>query len=190
MSTSANLLLVNKQHPLSKDYIPYDLVPVSAPFLATLSEEKRKLCRHAALAFRDMAEEMKKNSLLLYGISGYRSYKRQEEIFQQSLTQKGVEHTLAYIAKPGESEHQSGLAIDVSSPSCQYELEESFCHTKEYQWLLIHAHSFGFIFRYPKGKENITGFSFEPWHLRYVGIPAAKSLYQNHLVLEEYWEGP
>ena len=88
---------------------------------------------------------------------------------------------------PGSSEHQTGLTIDVSAKSVGYRLDQSFGDTKEGKWLAKHCHEYGFIIRYPYGKEKITGYSYEPWHIRYVGISIAGYLYKNDLTLEEYY---
>ena len=92
------------------------------------------------------------------------------------------------VAPPGCSEHQTGLALDISCPDENYELEESFAKTKEGCWLARHCALFGFILRYPKNKEEITGFPFEPWHIRYTGIGLASSLTLTGMTLEEYYE--
>ena len=91
-----------------------------------------------------------------------------------------------YVAKPGTSEHQTGLALDVSSPEVDYELEEIFAETPEGKWLAVYAPMFGFILRYPKGKENITGYAYEPWHIRYVGKSLSLYLSLTGMTLEEY----
>ena len=100
---------------------------------------------------------------------------------------KGADYTNRYSAKPGYSEHQTGLSIDVSASSIGNRLSESFGSTDEGIWLAAHAHEYGFIIRYPKDKASITGYAYEPWHIRYVGIELATYLYENNLTLEEYY---
>lgn len=112
--------------------------------------------------------------------SGYRSYERQATIYQNYLNWYGQEKTDTLSARPGHSEHQTGLAIDVNS------VTDSFANTPEAAWLAEHAHEYGFIIRYPKGKEHITGYKYEPWHIRYLGVETATAVYNSGLCLEEY----
>ena len=104
-----------------------------------------------------------------------------------NVKRQGLEHTTKYSATPGFSEHQTGLAIDVSADSVNNRLDESFGDSTEGKWLAENAHLYGFIIRYPKDKTKITGYSYEPWHIRYVGKPLAKYIYENNLCLEEYY---
>ena len=100
----------------------------------------------------------------------------------------GEEYASIHVAKPGFSEHQCGLSADVSSKSVNLQLTIDFEHTKEGIWLFNNAHKFGFIIRYPKGKEYITGYAYEPWHIRYVGKSIATTIFNNNLTLEEWYE--
>lgn len=113
-------------------------------------------------------------------ISGFRSYDYQEKIYKIYIKEFGEKKTNTFSAKPGHSEHQTGLAIDICEDSDQ------FIGSKEDIWLQQNAHKFGFIIRYPKGKEHITGYKYEPWHLRYVGRKHAKKIYCGNITLEEY----
>ncbi|HIR93720.1 MAG TPA: M15 family metallopeptidase [Candidatus Egerieimonas intestinavium] len=179
-------ILVNREHPLSKDYVPGDLKEACFPFLAEPGDPKRLLRQTACQAAQKLFTRARGQGLCLWGISGYRSYARQEEIFRRRLSQAGAAHAQAYLAPPGCSEHQTGLALDVSSPEISYELEETFAQTSEGRFLTKHAAFYGFILRYPKGKEAITGYAWEPWHIRYVGRPLALYLSFTGLTLEEY----
>lgn len=123
-------------------------------------------------------------------MSAYRSYALQKRIFDSKAAERGEEEANQASAKPGQSEHQTGLAIDVSCRSVDFELEESFGETKCGQWLAKHAADFGFIIRYPKGKSDITGYEYEPWHIRYVGKQAAQAITGQGLVLEQYLTQP
>ena len=125
-----------------------------------------------------------KEQIQLAGVSGYRSYDRQAEIYKQTWLQSP--ETLMFSARPGESEHQTGLAMDVSSPGVDYELEQSFADTPEGIWLAQYAPVYGFIIRYPRDKESITGYPYEPWHLRYVGRGIARQIADSGLSLDEY----
>ena len=155
------ILIVNKDRGLPKTYNP--------------GLNKKMLfayCLMKICALKDGAK--------LKIISGFRSYDYQEKIYNIYVKEFGEEKTNTFSAKPGHSEHQTGLAIDICEDS------DKFIGTKENIWLQQNAHKFGFIIRYPKGKENITGYKYEPWHLRYVGRKHAKIIFTRGLVLEEY----
>jgi D-alanyl-D-alanine carboxypeptidase len=179
-------ILVNKQNKLSFDDIPRDLVPLKIPFDAPIDDPKRLMRRNAAKAAKQLFHRSASCGLNLYGISGYRSFERQKEIYNHSMRAKGREHTEKFIAPPGCSEHQTGLSLDVSCPSLDFDLVEEFEQTKEGIWLKQYAPLYGFILRYPKGKESITGFAYEPWHIRYVTKSLSLYLSITDLVLEEY----
>jgi len=141
----------------------------------------------AAKALEELFAAAREAGYELSGVSGYRSYSRQRQIFINNILTKGKEHTLKYSAVPGASEHQTGLAMDVSCKSLGYDLDTGFSETPEGKWLAQNAHLYGYIIRYPKGKAHITGYAYEPWHVRYVGKGLAKYLYENDLTLEEYY---
>ncbi len=178
--------LINRENPLPENFVPEDLVSCEFPFLAAGSEEKRLLCSAAAESARRLIEYGKSFGCHLAGISGYRSYARQQEIYETRLREAGPEHVSRFLAPPGASEHQSGLALDVSCPSVHMELDENFAETREGRWLAAYAPMFGFILRYPRGKEHITGYAWEPWHIRYVSKSLALYLALTGLTLEEY----
>ncbi len=180
-------VLVNKQNHLSNDYVPPDLVEPSIPFTFDEKAEKRLLRQEAAFHLEELFTAAKEKSFMLYGVSGYRSYETQKYLFQYFVQRDGSEEKANQIsARPGESEHQSGLAMDVTSKSVNFGLIESFGKTPEYEWLKDNAHLFGYVVRYPKGKEHITEYTYEPWHLRYVGQDLALKLYENNMSYEEY----
>lgn len=179
-------ILINKTHRLAKDYVPENLIKPRIPFAEDSVSEKHLMEKNAAFAIEMLFSRAAAQGISLYGVSGYRSYKRQEEIFNESVRTKGLAHAEKYIAPPGASEHQSGLAMDVSTPELGFELEVAFDKTKEGKWLKQFAPLYGFIIRYPKGVSNITGYSYEPWHIRYVTKPIAIYLSKTHLTLEEY----
>lgn len=182
-------LLINKENPLPPNYIPIDLIRPDIPFAeeeTPTSSEKFLLRREAAFAIGSLFTRARSQGVHLYGVSGYRSFARQKEIYEDSLKKRGLPHTENYIAYPGTSEHQTGLAMDVSIPSLNFALEESFGNTKEGKFLSKFAPLYGFIIRYPKGVESITGYEYEPWHIRYVTKPLAIFLSKTHMTLEEY----
>lgn len=183
------LTLVNKQFSLPADYEPKNLVRPDVNFsFGSQDIEKSYLRKEAARALEKMFTGAKKEKNLdLFAVSGYRSYKRQQEVFGAKAASVGEEKAVQVVAFPGQSEHQTGLTMDISSQSAGFRLEESFEKTAEGKWLRDNAHRYGFIMRYPKGKEAITGYSYEPWHFRYVGKDAAKIIFENDWTLEEYF---
>ena len=179
--------LVNRAFLLPEDYVPAALTKVKIMFDTDVISEKNLLRGEAALQLEKMVKAAKKKKIILTGVSGYRSYKRQKDVFDESARLNGQEHADKYCARPGSSEHQTGLAIDISTPEIGNALEVSFADTKAGKWVAENCYKYGFVVRYPKGKSKITGYNFEPWHLRYVGLKTAKYLYENNLTLEEFY---
>lgn len=130
--------------------------------------------------FQKLSSDAAKEDLKIYVGSGYRSYSDQEKIYDNYVQQDGKEAADTYSARPGYSEHQTGLVIDVNT------IDDAFGYTPEAAWLAEHAHEYGFIIRYPQGKEAYTGYKYEPWHIRYVGSKLATKLYNSGQCLEEY----
>lgn len=179
--------LVNKEYSLPADYTPADLVEPDVTFSIDYESEKKYMRKVAADALESLFQDAAKENLELAAVSGYRSYDRQKEIYEKNLKTRGTTHTNQYSAKPGYSEHQTGLVMDISCESENFDLQESFGETPEGIWVAENAHLYGYIIRYPKDKCDITGYAYEPWHLRYVGIPMATYLYQNNMTLDEYY---
>lgn len=165
-----------------------DLVYPNVPFSFSGNLEKRMMRSDAAKALEDLFAGASKDGIKLAGVSGYRSYKTQVAVFQGNVKSQGLEEASRVSAKPGTSEHQTGLAIDVSSASVKYALEQSFGFSKEGEWLAQHAAEYGFIIRYPRGKENLTGYAYEPWHIRFVGVSVAKEITSQGITLEQYFD--
>lgn len=183
------MVLVNKEFALPSDYSPPDLVRPNVQFsFGNQDIEKSYMRKEAATALETMFKGAEEDGIYLFAVSGYRSYSRQEEILAAGAAASSEEQALKSIAPPGMSEHQSGLAMDISSEGNQFELNEEFEATEEGRWLKDHAHEYGFILRYPKGKEDITKYIYEPWHFRYIGKEAAAVIYKNGWTLEEYFE--
>ncbi|MDE6427292.1 MAG: D-alanyl-D-alanine carboxypeptidase family protein [Ruminococcus sp.] len=130
--------------------------------------------------FGELSNDAAKEGLNIYLSSGYRSYAYQNTIYNNYVSWHGKALADTFSARAGHSEHQTGLAIDVNT------IDDSFADTPEAVWLSQHAHEYGFIIRYPKGKESVTGFKYEPWHIRYLGIEKATEVYNSGLALEEY----
>lgn len=192
------LILANKQHPLGSSYAPGSLSDLPAEL--TLYGKSIKLESRAALAAEALTRELHARG---YGhiviTSGYRTYAYQEGLFNTYIQNEQAAHpdwtraeceaaVLAYSAKPGTSEHQTGLCMDLISTR-NVVLDESFAKDSVYDFLLENAHHFGFILRYPKGKEAVTGYTWEPWHYRFVGITAATAIHERGCTLEEYLDG-
>lgn len=181
------LALVNKEFALPEDYKPIDLVIPDVKFSFEGENEKKYLRQEAAEALQALFEDALEQDIILYAVSGYRSYGRQTSIFNWEVQAKGEEEARRAVAFPGQSEHQTGLSMDISSASVNYDLTQRFGEMPEGQWVADNAHKHGFIIRYPEGKEEITGYKYEPWHLRYVGQELAAIIYEHELTLEEYF---
>jgi D-alanyl-D-alanine carboxypeptidase len=179
-------VLINKQFALPKSYEPADLVYPDVLFVFKEKLDKRKMRKEAAAALETMFAGAKKDHILLAGVSAYRSYSTQKDLFNRYVKKDGLEKARTYSAIPGTSEHETGLAIDVSGSDGKCGAEDCFAGTKEALWLDKHASEYGFIIRYPKGKDAITGYTYEPWHLRYVGKDTAAEIAEKGITLEEY----
>lgn len=179
------LILVNKENPIEKDYKPDDLTAIKY-FTSDRSETTRYMRDEAAEAFHRLVEAAAEEGLEIRMTTAYRSYDFQKILFDNYVEKEGEEQANTYSARPGQSEHQTGLAVDVSSPSVDYQLTSDYGKTEEGKWLAGNAYRFGFILRFPQGKEDVTGYQYEPWHLRYVGLTAAKEIREHDLTLEEY----
>ncbi|MEW9673459.1 D-alanyl-D-alanine carboxypeptidase family protein [Ammoniphilus sp. 3BR4] len=183
------LVLVNKRNALPSGFVPPDLVIPNVPFSFAGFDPKKQMREEAARALSELFKQAEKEEIYLYAASGYRSYDRQKSIFASSVSRNGWDLATKYSAKPGQSEHQTGLAMDVTSRSANFALTSYFGETPEGKWLAQNAHEFGFIVRYPKDKENLTGYEYEPWHIRYIGKQAAKYIFEEDLTLEAYIGG-
>ncbi len=183
------LALVNKEQILPATYKPKDLVVPNVPFaFSETNVDKRYMRREAAKALEEMFAAAHQAGIEFVAASGYRSYERQKALFDEEVKKNGKEEAIHAVAMPGSSEHQTGLAMDITSPSIKNALTLAFGETKEGKWVAAHAHEYGFIIRYPKGKEAITGYEYEPWHLRYVGKKVATVLFKKGITLEEYFK--
>lgn len=182
------LILVNKQIALPAGYKPTDLVTANIDFVDTASGERRMLRKEAAQAIEKLMAGAKAAGIDLKGTSAFRSYDYQVQLFNAYVAKDGKEQAMKYSAPPGHSEHQTGLAIDVSSASVGYQLTQSLEQTKEGKWLADNAHTYGFIVRYQRAYEAETGYMFEPWHLRYIGVEHATNVHKTNVPFERYLE--
>jgi len=168
-------VLVNKYNQLPEDFVPeLKALPRKYGGLSMTPE--------AADAFVAMAEAAKADGFSLWVVSGYRSYSRQKTLYRNYRNSYGTATADTFSARPGFSEHQTGLAADVNTASIRAHFER----TDTYRWLLEHCWDYGFILRYPEGKEDITGYRFEPWHYRYVGVETAQAVRDSGLTYDEY----
>lgn len=179
------LILVNKHNRAPA--VPVALVkPDVAPTREGL-EENIYMQPEAAAALEDLFAGAAQEGIILYATSGFRSYSTQKAIFERKLEKMSERAANASVAKPGYSEHQTGLAMDVEGHSSLGSgLVEDFGETPEGRWLAEHCHEYGYIIRYPKGKTDITGYIYEPWHIRYVGKEAAAEIAALDVTFEEY----
>lgn len=180
-NTDDDLILVNKKNTVGADYIPKDLIKPNITFLSSCTKEEMQLQSKAAHALEELFEGAKEDGIILLGSSGYRSYQSQVSVYQKYYNENGKEYAEQYVAKPGTSEHQTGLAIDVTNQSRCFDKT-----SEEAQWIAKNAYKYGFILRYPEEKTDITGYNYEPWHIRYVGKKVAAEIYNNSEILEEY----
>lgn len=155
------ILIANKTYALPSNYAP------------GTDEE-------ALSAFNEMQKAAYQDGCNIYISSGYRSYERQVEIYNRYVNQDGKEAADTYSSRPGHSEHQTGLTFDLNS------IDISFADTPEGAWIAENCYKYGFIIRYPEGKEDITGYMYEPWHIRYLGVEKATEVYESGLCLEEF----
>ncbi len=172
-------MLVNKHYAVGEDFIPDDLVNIGSEY----ASEDDLQCSHIALnAFQEMSKAASDEGYEIIINSAYRSYQDQVELSDYYLRQYGQNYVDKYVAKPGHSEHQTGLAFDIGSKNVNV-----FAKSKEYTWMLENSYKYGFILRFPKKYEVITGFRNEPWHYRYVGKEIAKYIYDHDMSFEEYY---
>ena len=176
---NTNLLLVNKYNYLTEDYVPSNLENIST----TYARSGMQLVKEAKEAFETLSENAKKEGMNVIAMSSYRSYDYQVNLYNNYVAQDGKEAADKYSARPGYSEHQTGLAVDVYNLNLPY---TSFEETEEFTWMQENAYKYGFILRFPKDKVDITGYQYESWHYRYVGKKVAKEIKDNNLTLEEY----
>ncbi len=172
-------MLVNKHYVLSEEFVPDDLVEFDEEYT---NGEVQKGSREAVVAFEQMYAAAKKEGLGLVINSSYRSYKDQEELCVYYKELYGDGYVNRYVAFPGYSEHQTGLAFDIGSTTSNV-----FAQSEEYGWMLDNAYKYGFILRFTNKKMSYTGFRAEPWHYRYVGKKIAKYIYENNISYEEYY---
>lgn len=203
------LKLVNKSNPAGEDYVPENLVPVDTAYTTGAKSIELEEC--VAKAVISMIDAMRAEGINNVSVtSAYRTYEYQEQLFARYIAEEKKKHptwsdeevraeVLTYSAAPGTSEHQTGLCVDLftiemeglynygsETPNNPY--DKGFAETDAFEWLGEHAHEYGFILRFPEDKTEITGYSYESWHYRYVGVEHAKKIHEEGITLEEYLE--
>ena len=173
---------LDKRHRLAADCEPQGLQPVPDAF----AYGPQSLIAPALVALVEMLEAAAADGHRLVVVSSYRSYEQQRETFRYHVDTFGQEAAERVSARPGHSEHQIGSTADLSSASVGYELTEAFGRTPEGRWLAERAHEFGFVLSYPEGREQVTGYAYEPWHLRWVGRETAAAAHASGLTLTEF----
>ena len=173
------LVLVNKYHQLPQGFEQQNLVSMDRKY--TNGGTQFLLVDRAYEQYMKMSDAAKEDGISMYVVSAYRTQSHQNNLYNAKIRSNGKAYADNYSARAGHSEHQTGLAIDINSTHV------SFQNSAAYQWLQEHAHEYGYILRYPKGKEWITGYAYEPWHYRYVGVDAAAVIHQEEITFEEYY---
>ncbi len=180
---NGDIFLVNRQHVISEQYVPDSLRKTQVHGMSQSMRED------AAAALEELFQAAQSEGIRLSTVSGYRSYSKQSLIYSRKVGRTGSEAEAdKLVARPGTSEHQLGLAMDLATRDSST-LSERFASTAEGQWVYANCQRFGFIVRYLKGYEDVTGYSYEPWHIRYVGRENAEAIAASGLPLETYLSG-
>ncbi len=175
-----NTVLVNKLNYLGDDYVPKNLEEINSKYAVSSGKYLEK---EAKDAFEELSEAARKENYKIIAASTYRSYNYQKNLYNNYVNQDGTLKADTYSARPGYSEHQTGYAVDVSNGTSYV----TFGNTKEFTWMKENAYKYGFILRYTKENEFITGYMDEPWHYRYVGKEIAKYIQEHPMTYEEYY---
>lgn len=187
-NTCSNLLvLVDKAHALPASYVPPDLV--------SLHDYAIPVNNYTIIGRRTMIDELQKliaagtnAGFYLVVASAYRSYTTQASIYNTYVQDYGEQQANMFSAKPGESQHQLGTALDFTTSEMGYSLSLGFAYSAAGEWLLANAYTYGFYLSYPQGQESVTGYEYEPWHFRYIGVQSAMDLHQSGLIMQTYLE--
>jgi len=185
-------IVVNKQRPLNpKNYVPSDLVVPAIPLRSEAGNSEMHVSQTMAPALEQLVSAALQEGIGLMLASGYRSYGLQVSVYANEVKNYGQTQADRESARPGYSEHQTGLAADLEPTNRVCEVQDCFANTAEGKWLATNAHRYGFILRYAKGKEQITGYRYEPWHIRYIGVElSAQTRSRGIETLEEFFGLP
>jgi D-alanyl-D-alanine carboxypeptidase len=182
-------VIVSKTHPLANvAYAPEHFSPPAVSLRQDKTTEEKSLRNDIHPATKELFDAAKTAGFDLMLASGYRSYELQQTYFTSYAKAYGEEAASKFSARPGQSEHQTGLAFDISYTSRECYLDICFGETEAGKWIAAHSYEYGFIVRYPKDKTEITQYQYEPWHLRYVGIELATALHDSNLTLDEAYQ--
>lgn len=173
-------ILVNKYLYLSSDYVPENLEEIPTSY----ARSGMKLVSTANKNFIEMAKDAKNDGYPIIAMSSYRSYDYQVDLYNNYVKSDGVDAADTYSARAGFSEHQTGLCVDIYDGEISY---TNFEKSPSFTWMQENAYKYGFILRFPKGKENITGYQYESWHYRYVGKKIATYIHKNNITFDEYY---
>ena len=177
---NTDYILVNKHLYVGEDYTPDDLEIIPEEY----ARSGMRLVKNAKEAFVSMARSARKDDKPIIAMSSYRSYNYQEKLFEKYKETDGIEDADTYSARAGFSEHQTGLCVDIYDGDLDY---TNFEESDSFKWMEDNAYKYGFILRFPKDKENITGYIYESWHYRYVGKKIAKYIHEHDITFEEYY---
>lgn len=182
--------IVNKGRSLPSDYRPIDLITPNVPLRIGKSSSEMMMRAEAAHALENMFANASRDGVSLMVASAYRSYSSQVGLYSGYVKRDGQANADLFSARPGHSEHQTGLAADVEPASRKCEIEQCFESTPEGVWVANNAFKHGFIIRYQKGQKDLTGYDYEPWHLRYIGTALATEIHKKNLTLEQFFNLP
>jgi D-alanyl-D-alanine carboxypeptidase len=183
-------VVVNKGRQLPSNYVPTNLVTPSVPLRLGSADSEMQLRGDVATALEQLFAAANNQNIHLMLASGYRSYSWQASVHNYFVSSQGQAKADATSARPGHSEHQTGLAADIEPLSRQCEIETCFADTPEGQWIAASGYKYGFIIRYQKGKENLSGYEYEPWHIRFVGQALAGEIYNSDQTVEQFFNLP
>lgn len=181
--------IVNKQRPMPANYVPAGLRQPAVRVRANGSSEML-LRAEAAGALEKLVAGAAAQGIKLMLVSGYRSYGLQQSVYSGNVSRQGRAQADLTSARPGHSEHQTGLAADIGTTTGLCQLETCFGQTPEGRWVAAHAHEYGFVIRYPEGQQGVVGFTYEPWHLRFVGNELAAEVQKSGQTLEQFFSLP
>lgn len=178
------LVLINKTIRLPASYTPSDLVSIDD--IVQTTKGGMMLRAEAAESMREMNSSAKGDGVLIIILSAYRSYWSQQATFSSWVGSAGLAAAETFSARPGHSQHQLGTTFDYTSESVNLGLSKDLTNTAEGKWMAANAHKYGFVISYPKGAEAITGYIYEPWHYRYIGVENANKMMESQVILEEF----
>lgn len=183
-------VVVNKDRALPSSYVPPNLVVPKIPLQDAAATQNMHVRADTAAALEELVVGAKGQGIDLMLVSGYRSYDYQVGVYSTYVQRVGVQSADTFSARPGHSEHQTGLAADLGAASGKCALDQCFGDLPEGKWLAQNAYRYGFIIRYQKTTQNLTGYEYEPWHVRYVGQALAAQLQASGQTLEQFFGLP